>query len=253
MPTPVGKPANDTGEHCWAGSVCTSARSGNPVAAPALSLQPFMALTSARKIAVVPTVANESVHASATAALDSSAVRCESTAFTTTLRHARPPLELMYSPHPFMPSHEPLNRPGRKPFCTSAITVTVMVLSVTPTSGLVNAGLLHTPRWSRPERSSSRRDRLRRCVLAAAAAARSPGQRDDDRHNAESDAHLSPLCRTATVSLPNGHHCSHHGPLVTDCVHEMLARRHDSGVVGNDEQYPRCFRTTVRVAAVVAG
>src|SRR5258708_22765673 len=43
-----------------------------------------------------------------------------------------------------MPSHEPLNRPGRIELFTSATTVTVIVEAVTPTSVLFNAVALHT-------------------------------------------------------------------------------------------------------------
>src|SRR4051794_22069264 len=42
-----------------------------------------------------------------------------------------------------MPSHEPLKRPGRKPLSTSASVDTVIVLSVTPTSGLDSVAVLH--------------------------------------------------------------------------------------------------------------
>ena len=41
-----------------------------------------------------------------------------------------------------MPSHEPLNRPGRIELFTSATTVTVIVFGVTPTSGLVSFAVL---------------------------------------------------------------------------------------------------------------
>jgi hypothetical protein len=92
---PFGNAANDTFEHCCAASVCSSAKSGMPVALPALSLQLSMPLTSERNSAVVPVSASEFVHAPATAALLPSGLRCESTCFTSTWRHARPPLALM--------------------------------------------------------------------------------------------------------------------------------------------------------------
>src|SRR5262245_14145701 len=42
-----------------------------------------------------------------------------------------------------MPSHDPRKRPGRIALLTSAITVTVIVLGVTPISGLVRFAPLH--------------------------------------------------------------------------------------------------------------
>src|SRR5690348_14835426 len=131
------------GEHCCAASLWISAMSGRPFEVPDLSGQASIPRTSVRKSAVVPTVATESLHACATAAFESSPLRCESTVFTTTLRHASPPLAFMYSAHAFMPSHEPLNTPGRAALSTSATVVTVIVLSVTPTSGLESVAFLH--------------------------------------------------------------------------------------------------------------
>ena len=136
--------ANDSFEHCCATSVWRSAISGRPVTAPALSLQVSMGVMSCRNSAVVPTRATEFPHAAATALVASVGLSLESPCLTTTLRHARPPLELMYSPHAFMPSHEPLNRPGRIELFTSATTVTVIVVGETPTS-LAFSGVSHLP------------------------------------------------------------------------------------------------------------
>jgi len=52
------------------------------------------ALTSWKKSALVPTSAKEFPHAAETAFFASSGDNFESAVFTTTLRHARPPLSL---------------------------------------------------------------------------------------------------------------------------------------------------------------
>src|SRR3954453_16287728 len=120
--------------------------SGMPVAAPALSLHASIALTpfDCRNNAVVPTIATESLHAAEAAFAASVGLSFASPCFTTTLRQASPPLELMYSPQALIPSHEPLNRPGRMELFTSATTVTVIVVGETPTS-VAFSGVSHLP------------------------------------------------------------------------------------------------------------
>ena len=92
---PVGSVANETGEHCCATSVWSSARSGRPVVLPALSLQLFIAVTFWKNSAVVPTSASEFPQAAATALFASVGLSLESACFTITLRQARPPFEFM--------------------------------------------------------------------------------------------------------------------------------------------------------------
>src|SRR3954453_6083845 len=120
--------------------------SGMPVAAPALSLHASIALTpfDCRNNAVVPTIATESLHAADTAFAASVGLSFASPCLTTTLRQARAPLGLMYSPPALIPSHEPLNRPGRMELFTSATTVTVIVVGETPTS-VAFSGVSHLP------------------------------------------------------------------------------------------------------------
>src|SRR6478752_3693523 len=94
------------GEHCCTTSVETTARSGIPVAAPAL----FTALRA------------------------SSPLSLESMKSTATLRPARPPLALVYLAQPFTPSTEPWKMPGASELSTSATTAMRIVVSLTPTS-----------------------------------------------------------------------------------------------------------------------
>ena len=63
-----------------------------------------------------------SPHAVVIAFSASSSVSFESAAFTTTWRHASPPLALMYFAQAFTPSTEPWNRPGRSGEPVSATT-----------------------------------------------------------------------------------------------------------------------------------
>ena len=114
-----------------------------PVAAPGLVLallRPDAMLS--RNSAVVPTSASESPHAVVIEFCASSPDSFESSAFTTTLRHASPPLALMYSAHAFTPSTEPWNKPGRSDEPVSAITLTVIVVGLTPTSLAVSVGVV---------------------------------------------------------------------------------------------------------------
>src|SRR6476660_9226436 len=78
-----------------------------PVGAPALSLHVSAAVMSSRKSAVVPTIASELAHA-------------------------------------FTASTEPWNNPGRSDNPVSAITLTVIVLGLTPTSLAVSVVVLQT-------------------------------------------------------------------------------------------------------------
>src|SRR3954451_18771319 len=139
----MGSAANDTGEHCSAGKVWITARSGMPVAAPALSLHFSAVVMLSRNNAVVPTSDSESLHAVVTPFCASSAVSFESAVFTTTWRHASPPLALMYFAHACTASTEPWNRPGRSGEPVSAITVTVMFFAVTPFSVALSVVLWH--------------------------------------------------------------------------------------------------------------
>ena len=105
-----------------------------PVAWPALSLHCSAGFMLSRKSAVVPTIASELPHAVVMPFCASSASASSRPSFTTTLRHASPPLALMYFAHALTPSTEPWNRPGRSGEPVSAITVTVIVVGLTPTS-----------------------------------------------------------------------------------------------------------------------
>src|ERR1700690_1514132 len=97
-----------------------------------------------RNSAVVPTIASELVHAVVIEFFASAGLNLESAACTTTWRHARPPLALMYFAHALTPSTDPWNRPGRSGGPVSATTVTVMVVGLTPTSDGVNCVVLQT-------------------------------------------------------------------------------------------------------------
>src|SRR3954463_633800 len=103
----MGNAANEIGEHCSTGYVWITARSGMPIALPALSLQLSAAFMLSRNNAVVPTSAIELVHAVVTAFCASSAVSLESAAFTTTWRQASPPFALRYFAHACTASTEP--------------------------------------------------------------------------------------------------------------------------------------------------
>ena len=71
-----------------------------------------------------------------------SSARYESSVFTTTWRHARPPFALMYFAHAFTPSTAPWKRPGRSGEPVSATTLTVIVVGLTPTSDPVSVVVL---------------------------------------------------------------------------------------------------------------
>ena len=98
-----------------------------------------------RNTAAVPTIASEVPHAVITAFWASSAVRCESSAFTTTWRHASPPPAFTYRAHAGTVLTTPWNRPGRNGEPVSATTDTVMVFAVTPTSVAASRVVRHSP------------------------------------------------------------------------------------------------------------
>ena len=125
---------HETGEHCCSADVWSTARSGMPVGLPVLSLHCSAGPISVRNTAVVPTIASESPHADVIAFFASSPDSFESRAFTTIWRQASPPLALMYSAHALTASTEPWNKPGRSDEPVSAITLTVIVVGLTPTS-----------------------------------------------------------------------------------------------------------------------
>ena len=133
---------NVVGEHCCTTSVVTTATSGSPVAAPALSTHASMSSTLFTKSADVPTTAKSSEHALMKALRESSADRCESMKSTTTLRLASPPCLLTYFAQPSTPSTEPWNRPGASGFSTSAMTAMWISSGVIPTSDAVGFSLL---------------------------------------------------------------------------------------------------------------
>src|SRR5437879_7004661 len=124
-------------------SLASAATSGRPVAAPALSAQFSIGLTSGLNSALSPTMANEFLHPSIRPFFDSSALSFESHVFTTSLRHPMPPLAFQYLANAFRASTLPWNRPGASGDPTSAITVTLMSVAVTPTSVSFSASDLH--------------------------------------------------------------------------------------------------------------
>ncbi len=75
---------NETGEHCWAAYVCSTARSGIPTAVPVWSLHCSAGFMLSRNNAVVPTSASEFVQAVVIAFCASSPLNFESAALTTT-------------------------------------------------------------------------------------------------------------------------------------------------------------------------
>ena len=96
--------------------------------------------------------ASELPHAVVIAFFASSAVSFESAAFTTTWRHASPPLALMYFAHALHPVDRPWNSPGRSGEPVSAITVTVIVVGRDADLGRLSAAWsCRGPRSSRSE------------------------------------------------------------------------------------------------------
>src|SRR5258707_8059222 len=115
-----------------------------PTGSPPLFLHCSTRVMLSRNTTVVPTSASEFPHAVVIEFCASSPESFESAVFTTTWRHASPPLALMYLAHASTPSTDPWNSPGRNGEPVSAMTVTVIVLGVTPTSDAVSAVVLQT-------------------------------------------------------------------------------------------------------------
>src|SRR6185295_4270519 len=140
---PLGMTAKEIFEHCSTGSVWSTGRSGMPVATPALSLQPSAGRMSLRNSAVVPSSTTELPHAAVTPFLPSSGLSFESAVTTVTSRQASPPCAFTYCAHALTPSTEPWKRPGRSGEPTSAMTVTLISVGVTPISLDSNVLPLH--------------------------------------------------------------------------------------------------------------
>ena len=140
-----------------------------PVGLPVLSLHCSAGPISVRNTAVVPTIASESPHADVIAFLASSPDSFESRALTTIWRQASPPLALMYSAHALTASTEPWNKPGRSDEPVSAITLTVIVVGLTPTSVAIAVVVEQTSEVVFRGGRRARRETVVADLLAAAA------------------------------------------------------------------------------------
>src|SRR4051794_7113372 len=125
---------NPLGRHCSALSAASPATSGMPVAAPALSAQVFIVVVSELNNEFPPTIASAFLQESICAFFDSPASILVSHVFTTTLRHANPPLLFKYFANAWIASMFDWNRPGASGEPVSAATSMTIWSAVTPVS-----------------------------------------------------------------------------------------------------------------------
>src|SRR5580704_15937852 len=111
-----------------------AARSGMPTALPAAFLHPSMSDRSSSALAEVPTSAKSFWQALMTQLVVAFGSSLESQKSTTTLRPARPPLELTMSAQALTAFTDFWKIPGATGLSTSAIKPTLMVVAVIPTS-----------------------------------------------------------------------------------------------------------------------